>query len=56
MGKLTTLFPDTMRITWLNLRRNGRRSMLSMLIISIAILAILHSDMLQKPSLSILPL
>jgi len=40
MGKLTQIFPDTMRIAWLNLLRNSRRSLLSMLIISIAVFAL----------------
>jgi putative ABC transport system permease protein len=40
MGKLTKNFPDGMRIAWLNLLRNSRRSMLSMLIISIAVFAL----------------
>ena len=37
MGKL---IPDSIRIAWLNLLRNGRRSLLSMLIISIAVFAL----------------
>ncbi len=40
MGKLTQISPDAIRIAWLNLLRNGRRSMLSMLIISIAVFAL----------------
>ncbi|MCP5079099.1 MAG: ABC transporter permease [Psychromonas sp.] len=40
MGKLTQAIPDSMRIAWLNLLRNSRRSLLSMLIISIAVFAL----------------
>ena len=42
MGKLTQklstlLMPTSVRLAWLNLLRNGRRSMLSVLIIAIAV-------------------
>ncbi|WP_375320743.1 ABC transporter permease [Aliivibrio logei] len=40
MGKLITLFPDSLRLAWLNLLRNGRRSALSILIITIAVFAL----------------
>ncbi|EGU38331.1 ABC transporter permease [Vibrio scophthalmi] len=41
MGKLISLLiPDSMRLAWLNLRRNQRRSAMSMLIISIAVFAL----------------
>ncbi|PKF63750.1 ABC transporter permease [Psychromonas sp. psych-6C06] len=40
MGKLNFLIPDTYRIAFLNLLRNSRRSMLSVLIISITVFAL----------------
>ncbi|WP_260258690.1 ABC transporter permease [Vibrio intestinalis] len=41
MGKLAALLiPDAMRLAWLNLRRNQRRSSLSILIITIAVFAL----------------
>lgn len=40
MDKLTNSFCDAMRMAWLNLLRNSRRSILSMLIISIAVFAL----------------
>ncbi len=45
MGKLTQrmstfLFPTSVRLAWLNLLRNGRRSLLSVLIIAIAVFAL----------------
>ncbi|MGR6859055.1 ABC transporter permease [Aliivibrio salmonicida] len=40
MGKLITLFPDSLRLAWLNLLRNSRRSALSILIITIAVFAL----------------
>ena len=45
MGKLTqgfssVLFPTSVRLAWLNLLRNGRRSLLSVLIIAIAVFAL----------------
>ncbi|WP_427916893.1 hypothetical protein [Vibrio splendidus] len=45
MGKLTQrmstfLLPTSMRLAWLNLLRNGRRSLLSVLIIAIAVFAL----------------
>lgn len=40
MGKLITFFPDSLRLAWLNLLRNGRRSALSILIITIAVFAL----------------
>ncbi|MFL7045501.1 ABC transporter permease, partial [Vibrio cyclitrophicus] len=44
MGKLTQrmstfLLPTSVRLAWLNLLRNGRRSLLSVLIIAIAVFA-----------------
>ncbi|POF56697.1 ABC transporter permease, partial [Vibrio vulnificus] len=41
MGQLVArLFPDSLRLAWLNLKRNGRRSLLSVLIIAIAVFAL----------------
>ena len=45
MGKLTQrmstfLLPTSVRLAWLNLLRNGRRSLLSVLIIAIAVFAL----------------
>lgn len=41
MGQLIAwLFPDSVRLAWLNLQRNGRRSVLSVLIIAIAVFAL----------------
>ncbi|WP_394246565.1 ABC transporter permease [Vibrio profundi] len=41
MGKLShILLPNSLRIAWLNLLRNGRRSLLSVLIIAIAVFAL----------------
>ncbi|EGU29544.1 hypothetical protein VII00023_09039 [Vibrio ichthyoenteri ATCC 700023] len=41
MGKLTALLiPNAMRLAWLNLRRNQRRSAMSILIITIAVFAL----------------
>ena len=40
MDKLMALVPDSLRLAWLNLLRNGRRSALSILIITIAVFAL----------------
>ncbi|MUK94600.1 FtsX-like permease family protein [Aliivibrio fischeri] len=40
MGKLISLLPYSLRLAWLNLLRNGRRSALSILIITIAVFAL----------------
>ena len=40
MDKLTPIFPNSIRIAWLNLWRNSRRSILSIMIISIAVFAL----------------
>lgn len=41
MGQLINrFFPDTLRLAWLNLRRNQRRSLLSILIIAITVFAL----------------
>lgn len=40
MDKLMALVPDSLRLAWLNLLRNGRRSALSIIIITIAVFAL----------------
>ncbi|HAS64043.1 MAG TPA: ABC transporter permease, partial [Vibrio sp.] len=44
MGKLVGfLIPDTLRLAWLNLRRNQRRSSLSIIIVAITVFALVST-------------